>query len=160
MLEDSVSVQIQSEGFLHEGLRIHSESPKESPHASLQAPSLKTHSGGPQKLSCATPEAPNVEGSDEVSEGPQKGSCGLLDAPDSEVPKGASIDLPKAPSQATTGDKVVDKSSGPGCSGATPGLSKGSKDLPNEIAREKRERKAAKADDAVVPEFLCEEHLF
>jgi hypothetical protein len=40
-----------------------------------------------------------------------------------------------------------------------PGCNRGTKELLHEIAREKRERKATKADDADVPEYLWEEHL-
>jgi hypothetical protein len=40
-----------------------------------------------------------------------------------------------------------------------PVLTAGTKEVLHEIAREKRERKATKADDAAVPEYLWEEHL-
>jgi hypothetical protein len=35
----------------------------------------------------------------------------------------------------------------------------GTQDILNEVAREKRERKATKSDDAEIPEYLWEEHL-
>jgi hypothetical protein len=40
-----------------------------------------------------------------------------------------------------------------------PVLTAGTKEVLHEIAREKRERKATKADDAAVPEYLWEKHL-
>jgi hypothetical protein len=122
---------------------VHSGSQKGTPIISLGAPILSL-------------ETTRLEA---VSLGLNKASFGSTGAPIAAGHEGTSVDLAKLPNQATTGAKVVDEASCPGCAVEAPGLSRGSKDLFNEIAREKRERKATKADDAKVPEFLWEEHM-
>jgi hypothetical protein len=83
----------------------------------------------------------------------------LSEGPDSKCIRGKTSDEAEAHIKATADNKVGDDPVKLEDNGAPPSLSKGSKEVLSEIAREKRERKATKADDAVVPEFLWEEHL-
>jgi hypothetical protein len=79
---------------------------------------------------------------------------------DSECMRGEMTEATPAHETATSNNRLRHDPEKPNQNEAPPPLSKGSKELLNEIAREKREGKATKADDAVVPELLWEEHLF
>jgi hypothetical protein len=79
----------------------------------------------------------------------------MLKGLDSECMRGKTSEATPAHETATSNDGLGHDPEKPDDNEAPPALSKGLKELLNgEIAREKRERKATKADDAVAPEFL------
>jgi hypothetical protein len=149
---------------------------KDTPFTSLKSASTQTQSGGQKMTPFVSEELKTYfEGIVEsqsttrlppddvdcagIPEGSYHASGGSLKAPDSKCSGKEASDSAKAPGEATGDKRVDDKPSGVKGGGAAPDLSRGSREVLNEIARKKRKRKAIKADDAVVPEFLWEEHL-